>query len=191
MRLPLPGPSELLAAATSLREGVQTALELVPRIATVVEQIEVLVARVERAVTSIEATSTAVNEVVDRVQSTQRRADDAVASAQGIVNRVDPLLDSYEEPLRALSPVLRRLADTTSEADATAVIGLLDRLPRLVEHVDDDLLPLLATLDRVGPDLHDLLDVTQDLRQVITGLPGVGFLRRRGEEEPPSGQDSG
>ncbi|MBA2417164.1 MAG: hypothetical protein H0V64_15020 [Geodermatophilaceae bacterium] len=191
MRLPLPGPSELLAAATSLRGGVQTALELVPRIATVVEQIEVLVARVERAVTSIEATSTAVNEVVDRVQSTQRRADDAVAGAQGIVNRVDPLLDSYEEPLRALSPMLRRLADTTSEADVTAVIGLVDRFPRLVEHVDDDLLPLLATLDRVGPDLHELLDVTQDLRRVITGLPGAGFLRRRGDEELPSDQDSG
>lgn len=189
MRLPLPGPSDVLAAVGSLREAVGAALELVPRITVVVGQVETLLGRIDRVVDSVEATVGAVDGFLERVRSTQRRADDAVAGAQGVVNRVDPLLSAYEPQLRTLAPVLHRLAETTSEGDVTALITLVDRLPRLVEHVDDDLLPLLATLDRVGPDLHELLEVTQDLRQVITGLPGVGFLRRRGEDDRPSEQE--
>ena len=41
-------------------------------------------------------------------------------------------------------------------------------------------------VDRVGPDIHELLAVVEDLRQVVTGLPGIGFLRRRGDDEPPT-----
>jgi hypothetical protein len=60
-------------------------------------------------------------------------------------------------------------------------------MPVVLEHMDTDLLPVLRTLDRVGPDLHELLEVVEDLRRVVTGLPGVGLLRRRGESEPPDG----
>jgi hypothetical protein len=51
--------------------------------------------------------------------------------------------------------------------------------------VETDVLPMLAQLDRVGPDLHELLEVVEDLRRVVTGLPGVGLLRKRGDDEPP------
>ena len=66
------------------------------------------------------------------------------------------------------------------------VIALVDRLPTLLEHMENDVLPVLTRLDRVGPDLHELLAVVEDLRRVITGLPGVGLLRRRGDDEPPT-----
>ncbi|MFE9869776.1 hypothetical protein ACFYON_03950 [Micromonospora sp. NPDC005686] len=51
------------------------------------------------------------------------------------------------------------------------------------------MLPILATLDRVGPDLHDLLDVTRDLKLAVAGIPGLGMLRRRGERltDEPAG----
>jgi hypothetical protein len=42
-------------------------------------------------------------------------------------------------------------------------------------------MPLLGKLDQVGPDLHKLLEVTEDLRLAIAGLPGLRMLRRRGE----------
>ncbi len=61
-------------------------------------------------------------------------------------------------------------------------------MPVVLEHMDTDLLPVLRTLDRVGPDLHELLEVVEDLRRVVAGLPGVGLLRRRGEAEPPDGE---
>lgn len=108
--------------------------------------------------------------------------------AQGLVNRTDSLVTAYEPSLRRLAPVLARLAQSTSPDEVSAGIGLVDRLPVLIEHVDETLLPLFTKLDGVGPDLHELLEVTQDLRRVITGLPGVGFLRRRGDEESPSEQ---
>ena len=53
-------------------------------------------------------------------------------------------------------------------------------------------MPILATLDRVGPDVHELLDVLKDVRLAIQGVPGFRLLRRRGADredelgdEPP------
>ena len=43
--------------------------------------------------------------------------------------------------------------------------------------------PILVTLDRVGPDVHELLDVLQDVRHAIQGVPGFTMFRRRGEEK--------
>lgn len=205
MRLPLPGPSEVVALLGSLRQAVTSALDLVPRMTMLVDQLEMLLARVQAMVDSVEQTVDGaartveasalavgtVDGVLRKVGATQRRADDAVAGAQGLVNRLDPLLSSYEDPLRTLAPVLARLAGSTSEQEVTAAVDLVDRLPKLIAHVDEDVLPLLAQLEQVGPDVHELLEVTQDLRRVITGLPGVGFLRRREDDELPSEQEPG
>ena len=35
----------------------------------------------------------------------------------------------------------------------------------------------------MGPDVHDLVDVVQDLRQIVKGFPGSRLFRRRGAEE--------
>jgi len=191
MRLPIPGPLDVARAAASLRDAVTAALELVPRLRLLVDRVDDLIGRVDRVLDSVELTVGRVDAVIDHAAVTQRRADDAVAGAQGTVNRIDPLLSAYEPSLRTLAPVLQRLAQSTSAEEVDAAVHLVDRLPRLIAHVDDDLLPLLSTLDRVGPDLHELLEVTQDLRRVITGLPGIGFLRRRGEDELPSEGESG
>ena len=59
---------------------------------------------------------------------------------------------------------------------------LVDELPVLTEHVLSDVLPILRTLDRVGPEIHELLEVTHDVRRAIVGIPGFQFFRRRGEE---------
>jgi len=200
MRLGLPGPSDVLALAGSLRDAVSSALDLLPRVTALVEQAEVVLARVEAVVESAErtveaaqltissaqATTAAAAQIVEATAQTTQAAGETVAGAQSLVNRVDPLLSSYEAPLRTLAPVVATLANTTSEREVTAGVSLVDRLPTLIAHVDEDLLPLLARLDQVGPDLHELLEVTQDLHRVVTGLPGVGFLRRRGDDEPPA-----
>lgn len=209
MKLPLLGPSDLLGAvgavrdaagavrdaagaardaAGAVRDSMGAAIELVPRIGALIGQAELLLARVDAVVSAVEVTVTDADTVLDQVHATQRRTDDAVAGAQGLVNRTDSLLTAYEPSLRRLAPVLERLAQSTSPDEVSAGISLIDRLPVLIEHVDETLLPLLSTLDGVGPDLHELLEVTQDLRRVITGLPGVGFLRRRGDDEMPSEQ---
>ena len=75
-----------------------------------------------------------------------------------------------------------RFVEQLSHEEVTAAIRLVDELPKLKEHLTADILPILATLDRVGPDLHDLLDVTRDLKLAVAGIPGLGMLRRRGEK---------
>lgn len=193
MRLPLPGPTDVLNAVGSLRDGLGQAMDLVPRLTVVVGQVEGILGRVDAVVASIEATAARADEVVhrvdvlvDRVEVTTRRADEAVAGAHELVGRVDPLLSAYEPSLQQLSPTVARLVDTIDAQEVEALVTFIDRLPRLVAHLDEDILPMLRTLDHVGPDIHDLLEVAQDVRKVITGLPGMGLLRRRGDDELPS-----
>jgi hypothetical protein len=52
----------------------------------------------------------------------------------------------------------------------------------------NDVMPLLGKLDQVGPDIHKLLEVTEDLHLAIAGIPGLRLLRRRGEERERSGE---
>ena len=82
-----------------------------------------------------------------------------------------------------------RFVAELSHEEVVAAIRLVDELPKLKEHLTSDVLPILATLDRVGPDLHDLLDVTRDLKLAVAGIPGLGMLRRRGERrsDDPTG----
>ena len=60
---------------------------------------------------------------------------------------------------------------------------LIDRLPQLLAAVDDDVLPLVRQLQGVGPELHELLRLVEDLHRMVAGLPGVRMLRRRGSEQ--------
>ena len=51
---------------------------------------------------------------------------------------------------------------------------------------------MLGTLDRVGPDVHDILESVSELATALQGLPGVGLLQRRGErkaDEEEEGSD--
>jgi hypothetical protein len=35
----------------------------------------------------------------------------------------------------------------------------------------------------VAPDLHDLLDVSRELNDMLAGLPGIGRIKKRIDEE--------
>ena len=67
--------------------------------------------------------------------------------------------------------------------EVQALVTLVDRLPQLITHLDEDILPILETLGDVGPNLSDLVDTVQDMRQVVKGFPGSRLFRRRGAEE--------
>ena len=159
MRLPLPGPLDVLHAAGGLRDGVLEALALLPRIGAAVGQVEELLTQVSGLMTRVEV-------VVDR-------AEVAVA----------PLLDAYRPTLAALEPAVTRMAQHLDDDEVQALITLVDRLPTLVRHLDEDVLPVLAGLGNVAPDVHELRDTVQDLRQVVKGFPGSRLFRRRGAEE--------
>ncbi|MGV9978678.1 hypothetical protein ACWDUH_13460, partial [Micromonospora wenchangensis] len=109
------------------------------------------------------------------------RAAGTVATAEGAATVAAELMGAYEPALRRGAPMANRFVAELSHEEVAAAIRLVDELPKLKEHLTSDVLPILATLDRVGPDLHDLLDVTRDLKLAVAGIPGLGMLRRRGE----------
>lgn len=120
-----------------------------------------------------EAVVTRAGELVDRTERLIGDAADAVADARRVTA-------AAEEQVVATRPLVRFLEEFSAH-EVQAAISLVDELPRLSRHLNEDILPILATLRQVGPDLHELLAVANDVRQAILGIPGFDFLRRRGE----------
>ena len=120
--------------------------------------------------------------VLSQATTTTRQATAIVAQAETATAEVVRLLDGYSETLRKAAPLAARFVDELSPEEVTAAIKMVDELPRLREHLVSDVMPLLGKLDQVGPDLHNLLEVTKDLHLAIAGLPGLKMFRRRGEE---------
>ena len=192
MRIPLPGPTAVLGGAAAAADALETALGLVPRAAGAMTRVEALLDRLEQVSDRVDQVVTRADEATERAHAVlgtaelvTRDASRAVDGAAGVLDRVDASLVSWEPSLRKLAPSLERFAESLSPAEVTAAITLVDRLPLVLDHLENDVLPMLRTLERVGPDVHELLEVADDLRRVVTGLPGIGLLRRRGEDEPP------
>src|SRR5690349_20422532 len=176
MRLPsVPGPFDVVHAVTDLRDGVADALALVPRLGAalgrmegyldrvggLLDRVDAVVDRAEEAIDAVSATQAKADAAIEGVDRTQSKADDAVARVEGLLGRVEPLLGDYAPALAALAPSVRRLAATLEPDEVEAMVTLIDRLPQLVTHLDEDILPVLGSLDNVGEDVHDLVDTLQ------------------------------
>jgi|tagenome__1003787_1003787.scaffolds.fasta_scaffold20740592_2 hypothetical protein len=130
----------------------------------------------------------AAEAVVARANELVERTDKVITDAEAAVAHARRVATAAEEQVEAARPMIR-FVEEFSAHEIEAAIKLVDELPRLREHISDDVLPILATLDRVGPDLHELLEVTNDVRQAILGIPGFGYLRRRGEDKEDDEKD--
>ena len=60
---------------------------------------------------------------------------------------------------------------------------LVDQLPELTDAMEKDVMPVLATLGSVAPDLHELLNVARELNEILAKIPGIGRLKRRVDEK--------
>ncbi|HEX7746450.1 MAG TPA: hypothetical protein VF462_14455, partial [Micromonosporaceae bacterium] len=128
-----------------------------------------------------EQVAAAAGVVVGETQAIVARTAATVARAEVTAATADELLGAYETTLRKAAPMAHRFVEQLTAEEVDAAIRLVDELPKLTDHLTSDVLPILATLDRVGPDIHDLLEVTRDLKLAVAGIPGLGLLRRRGE----------
>jgi hypothetical protein len=169
----LVGQAELIATRISLiAENAEAMIERVAATAALadetIRETKVIVAAAAVVVTDAETVAASAAQVVGRAGTSAAR--------------VEEMLDGYAETLRKAAPMAARFVDELSPEEITAAIRMIDELPRLREHLTGDVMPLLAKLDQVGPDLHKLLEVTEDLRLAIAGLPGLKMLKRRGED---------
>lgn len=137
------------------------ATRVVDRINRVVDSAEAVVAEVERATTSAE-------HVVHSASLASR-------TALELVELIDPIA-------RTSIPFARKFVDHLDENEVDAAIEMVNHLPVLVEHMEATI-PILATLDSVAPEVHELLNVTKDVRRAVIGIPGFKFFRNRGQEK--------
>lgn len=218
MRLPVPGPRDVLSALERGSEQVEALLGAVPRVLALLDRAEQIVDRAEATVARVGVVVDAataevarvgvvvdaataqvarVGVVVDAATAEVARVGGVVAAAGKEIERVDTvvggaavqadraaaLLDVLTPPLTTLQPTLQTLADTTHPDEVAALVRLVDHLPGLTVQVERDVLPVLTTLGTVAPDLHELLDVSRELNEILGKIPGIGRLKKRVEEE--------
>jgi hypothetical protein len=194
------GQAELLVNRISvIAEKAEALVQRVAATADVadeaIRETRAIAAAAALAVGEAAAVATAAARVVNQAAKTTDAADALVADAAAITGaasavvgqaetvaiEANDLLGEYAPTLRQGAPLAARFVQELSPDEVSAAIRMVDELPRLREHLIDDVMPLLAKLDQVGPDIHKLLEVTEDLHLAITGLPGLSMLRRRGE----------
>lgn len=173
MRLPIPDPRDLAASLVGLPE----------RLFGLLDSAEGLLDRAEGIVGG-------VGGLLERIEETRLGADAVVARVDAVVDDVEPLvrrlaglLDRLEPPLTTLEPTLRTLADTTSPEEVAALVTMVDHLPELTLRLETELLPIMGTMGSVAPDIHDLLDVSRELNEMLGKLPGMGRIKKRVDEE--------
>ncbi len=164
----VPTPRDVLDVVGRGGEALELLLAAVPRVTTLLTDVERLVADVAVLVERIEGTRATVDGLVGRVDGT-------VARAAGLIDRLEP-------SLTALQPTLERLAATTDVHEVEALVAFTDHLPRLVSQLESDVLPMLHTLGTVAPDIHDLLDTSREVNGMLAKMPGFGLVRRRVED---------
>jgi uncharacterized protein YoxC len=191
-------------------EAVQVVADLPARVAALLDEAERLVTRVgdtldrvDAAVDRVDAVVGRVNAEVDRVDGVVDGVERVAGHADQVVERIIPitgaadavletvgatgagaqaLLEVFQPMAERGAPLLQHFLDEFSVEELHALIRLIDHVPQFTEHMEADIMPVLAKLDQVGPDVHELLDVLKDVRLAIEGLPGFSLFRRRGAE---------
>ncbi len=188
-------PARIAALLTEIELLVVRVSQVVDGAARIVDQAELTVAKVDGTISKADATVAKADATVSRVDGTITKADATVGTADVVAARANDLvgstgltstqaqelLDLYRPIALRLRPMAEQLVSSISEQEVQATIKLVDQLPQLVEHLESDIMPILVTLDRVGPDVQALLDVVRDLREAAIGIPGFRFFRKRGE----------
>lgn len=190
MRLPVPGPRDVFSALERGSEQVEALLGAVPRALALLDQAE---SAVPRALDLLGRAETLLDDATSAIARVRTITDDAagvIERTQGVVDRaevevarVGVLVDALEPSLTKLQPTLETLADTTHPDEVAALVRLVDHLPELTQRVESDVLPVLATLGSVAPDVHDLLTVARELNDMLAKVPGMGRIKRRIDEE--------
>ncbi|MEV6690520.1 hypothetical protein AB0M35_03450 [Micromonospora sp. NPDC051196] len=182
----LDGVEALLTRINAVVDRIEDTLDRTDRVLAdadvAVREVAVISAAATAAVDNAGTVAAAAADVVARAETVSGRAAEAVGVAAEAAATAAELLAAYEPALRRAAPMATHFVEQLSHEEVAAAVRLVDELPKLRQHLTADVMPILATLDRVGPDLHDLLDVTRDLKLAVAGIPGLAMLRRRGEK---------
>lgn len=158
---------------------------LAERVDAVAKNAETVTAAAGEVVTAATAVTTSAQSVIAQTTTTVVRADEAVTGAAQAMAEATGLLTLYRPIAERAAPMARQFVDEFSAEELHAAIRMIDAFPRLTEHVEQDVLPLLGTLSHVGPDVRELISVVTDVRDALSSLPGLRLLLPRREEPRP------
>jgi ABC-type transporter Mla subunit MlaD len=177
------------AALDGLDRTRQRADELVDRAGGVIGETDRVLTAAAEMVRRTERLLSGTDELLSGAGQVTKRADvligetgQVVTGAQQLTGEAGQLLGRFGPTLSRLAPLADRLAETTSPAEVDAVVGLIDLLPELVDRIRQEILPILASMTNVAPDIRELLETTQEFAEVLGSLPGLGRIKRRVEE---------
>lgn len=208
MALSIPTPRDLVCAIASTvtwtTESVVLVAGLPLRVADALTDVEVLIIRVGAVVDEATVAINEARQVVLAAAGVIAGAESTVAGAGRVTQGTEAvvaettaivrdagqasataleLVKTWQPIANQAAPLASRFVSSISEEELQAAIHVIDQLPKLTHHLQTDVMPLLATLDRAGPDIHELLDVAKDVREAIAGIPGFTFFRKRGEHK--------
>ncbi|HEX6247172.1 MAG TPA: hypothetical protein VFZ64_04825 [Nocardioidaceae bacterium] len=200
---PVPGPRDVLHLLERGAEAVEMLLEAAPRAMDLLDEAGPLLARTSELLDRIEQTRASADDVVRRTDAVVDRAESLLGRTDGVVDRAEQaltetagltgrlreLLDLTEPSLVKLQPVLERLADTTHPEEVDALVQLVDTLPLLAERMESEIVPIMESMSTVGPDIHDLLDLTRELNEMLASVPGLGRVKKRIDEDQAEDED--
>jgi uncharacterized protein YoxC len=182
----LPGRVDrLLTEAEALLTQMRVLAERVDAVAT---NAETVTAAAGQVVTAATAVTTSAQGVIAQTTTTVARADEAVAGAATAMAEATGLLTLYQPIAEKAAPMARQFVEEFSVEELHAAIRMVDTIPRLTEHVEQDLLPLLGTLNHVGPDMRELISLVTDVRNALSSLPGLRLLLPRRAEPGPAAE---
>jgi ABC-type transporter Mla subunit MlaD len=178
-------------------EAVEVMLEAAPRVMSLLDEAEALLRRADELLDRVDQTRASADDVVRRTDAVVGRAETLVDRTGGVVDkgeatlaetepltrRLRELLDLTEPSLVKLQPVLERLAETTHPEEVDALVQLVDHLPMLADRMESEIVPIVESMGNVGPDIHDLLDLTRELNEMLASVPGLSRVKKRIDEE--------
>jgi len=146
------------------------------------ERVERVAESAEQVVSTATSVTTAAETVIAQSTAAVSNADVAISQAARAAADATGVLALYQPIAEKAAPMARQFVEEFSAEELHAAIRMVDAIPRLTAHVEDDVLPLLTTLDHVGPDLRELISLVTDVRNALASMPGLRLLLpRRGE----------
>ncbi|HSU09912.1 MAG TPA: hypothetical protein VLK57_11990 [Pseudonocardia sp.] len=196
-------PARVAALIDEAERLVKRVDDTLDRVDAAVDRVDRVAARAAEVAEAAAGVAHQAGSVADRAGQVADSAGKVADSADQVVERIIPVTGAAEALLDSVgatsagakalldvvqpiaergAPMLRQFVDEFSQEEVQALIRLVDQVPVFTEHMETDIMPILATLDRVGPDVHELLEVLKDVRLAIQGVPGFSLFRRRGAD---------